>query len=133
MNLNEIRHVVITVAKSRIDDYLLNPPYWERHTLSSNTPNVDDILEDIFCMKEIKRLISKEYPQKDFNGQVDRRYHYVAERSGLNTWYWKVIKSVSGDNSMTSYAVNSGNFTVDFVVTDNKDNAGVACFKTEAA
>lgn len=28
MNLNEIRHVVITVAKSRIDDYLLNPPYW---------------------------------------------------------------------------------------------------------
>ncbi|MFP5735398.1 MULTISPECIES: hypothetical protein [Salmonella] len=133
MNLNEIRHVVITVAKSRIDDYLLNPPYWELHTLSSNTPNVDDILEDIFCMKEIKKLISKEYPQKDFNGKVDRRYHYVAERSGLNTWYWKVIKSISGDNSMTSYAVNSGNFTVDFVVTDNKDNVRVACFKTEAA
>ncbi|EDC3150118.1 hypothetical protein KGN64_003198 [Salmonella enterica] len=134
MKINDVRHVVITVTKSQLDDYLSNPPYWTSHSLSRNTPEIDSILEDIFCAKSVKQLVSKEYPQSDFNGQIGRRYRYSAERYGYNTWRWSVKTVINTDSrSRSCYTVSSGEFTVDFIVTDDTDKAGVACFTTEPA
>lgn len=127
MNINNISKIIVTATRDELNDYLLNPPYWDRHSLSPSTPDVDDILEDIFCARAIKKIISQEYPQSDFNGQIDRRYFYSATRSGPNNWRWTVsTRIITGENSRSSWESGSGEFSVDFVVIGDKESSGVS-------
>lgn len=115
MNINEIKIFEVTATQEELDDYLLNPPFWNRHTLTKNTPNIDSILEDIFCRKAIKKMLAREYPQSDFKTRGDTSYLYSASRQSLQSWKWAVsVRIRPGDGTTTSYELNSGEFEVQF-------------------